>query len=50
VNDSGPDSSAEGLPAWHVAVDEHRSLEAWVASFPIAESTIDRLRAVLVDA
>jgi hypothetical protein len=31
-------------------LDEHRSLEAWVASFPIAESTIDRLRAVLVDA
>jgi protein-tyrosine phosphatase len=28
---------------------EHRSLEAWVGSFPIADSTIDRLRAELVE-
>jgi protein tyrosine/serine phosphatase len=31
------------------AVDEHGSLEAWVASFPISASTIERLRAELVD-
>ncbi len=30
------------------AVDEHGSLEAWVASFPISASTIERLRAELV--
>jgi len=30
------------------AVDEHGSLEAWVASFPISSSTIGRLRAELV--
>ena len=30
------------------AVDEHGSLGAWVASFPIADSTIDRLRLELV--
>jgi protein-tyrosine phosphatase len=28
---------------------EHRSLEEWVGSFPIADSTIDRLRAELVE-
>jgi len=28
--------------------EQHGSLEAWVASFPIADSTIDRLRAALV--
>jgi protein-tyrosine phosphatase len=31
------------------AVDEHGSLEAWVRTFPIAETTIDRLRAELVE-
>jgi hypothetical protein len=30
-------------------VDEHGSLEAWVSSFPIADSTIGRLRAELLD-
>lgn len=30
-------------------LDEYRTLEAWVGSFPIADSTIDRLRAELVD-
>jgi hypothetical protein len=31
------------------AVDEHGSLDAWVASFPIADSTVDRLRTGLVE-
>ena len=30
-------------------LDEHRSLDAWVGSFPIADSTIDRLRSELVE-
>ena len=30
-------------------LDEHRTLEAWVGSFPIANSTIDRLRSELVE-
>jgi hypothetical protein len=30
------------------AVDEHGSLGAWVASFPIADSTVERLRLELV--
>jgi protein-tyrosine phosphatase len=31
------------------AVVEHGSLDAWVASFPIATNTVDRLRAALVE-
>jgi protein-tyrosine phosphatase len=31
------------------AVDEHGSLDAWVASFPTARSTVDRLRDGLVE-
>ncbi len=31
------------------AVDQHGSLDAWVASFPIAPSTLDRLRAGLIE-
>jgi protein-tyrosine phosphatase len=31
------------------AVAEHGSLDAWVASFPIADSTVDRLRVGLVE-
>ena len=30
-------------------LDQHGSLDAWVASFPIADSTVDRLRAGLVE-
>ena len=30
-------------------LDEHSTLEAWVGSFPIAESTIGRLHSGLVD-
>lgn len=29
--------------------EQHGSLDAWVASFPIADSTIDRLRAELIE-
>jgi len=31
------------------AVEQHGSLEAWVATFPTAPSTVDRLRAALID-
>jgi len=31
------------------AVEEHGSLDAWVASFPVAPTTVDRLREGLVD-
>jgi protein-tyrosine phosphatase len=30
-------------------VDQYGSLDSWVASFPIADSTVDRLRAALVE-
>jgi hypothetical protein len=31
------------------AIEQHGSLAAWAASFPVEPSTIDRLRAALVD-
>lgn len=31
------------------AIGQHGSLDAWVASFPIADSTVDRLRATLLE-
>jgi hypothetical protein len=31
------------------AVEQHGSLDGWVASFPTMPSTVDRLRAALVD-